>query len=70
MAKAISIRKATVDDESAVVSLWEECGLIVPHNPPENDFRRAVESTSSDILIATESDRIIGSAMVGDDGHR
>ena len=66
----LSIRPATVDDTSAVVLLWQRCDLIVPHNPPEKDFRRAVTGPSSDVLVAVQNSAIVGSAMVGDDGHR
>jgi len=66
----IKLRKAAASDELAVLSLWEDCGLVASHNPPETDFRRAVDAPNADIILATTDDAIIGSAMVGDDGHR
>lgn len=66
----IAFRTATVDDESAVVALWRACDLVVPHNRPEADFQRAVANVQSDVLLASLSGKIAGSAMVGDDGHR
>lgn len=64
------IHAATAADEAAVIALWEACGLTRPWNPPQQDFRRALAGTSSDILIAREGDAIVGSVMVGEDGHR
>ncbi|MEM9225447.1 MAG: GNAT family acetyltransferase [Pseudomonadota bacterium] len=66
----IAFRTATVDDQSAVVTLWRACDLVVPHNRPETGFHRAVTSAQSDVLVASVSGEIVGSAMVGDDGHR
>jgi len=70
MSDDTSIIAATVDDQSAVVSLWGTCDLIVSHNPPEGDFRRAIESENATILVARAAEVIIGTVMVGDDGHR
>jgi ribosomal protein S18 acetylase RimI-like enzyme len=64
------IHAATAADEAAVIALWEACGLTRPWNPPQQDFRRALAGTSSDILAARERDAIVGSVMVGEDGHR
>ncbi|MGV8848059.1 MAG: GNAT family acetyltransferase [Propionibacteriaceae bacterium] len=54
----------------ATVALWEACGLTRPWNDPYSDFRRAVESESSAILGTYDGDHLIGTAMVGVDGHR
>lgn len=70
MSDDTSIIAATVDDQSAVVSLWGTCDLIVGHNPPESDFRRAIESENATILVARAAEDIVGTVMVGDDGHR
>ncbi len=64
------IRSATVADESAVTGLWKACGLMVPYNDPVEDFRRALGKAGSDVLIAIDAGQIIGSVMVGHDGHR
>lgn len=70
MSPDTDIIAATVDDASAVVSLWRACGLVVDYNPPMADFLRAVEQPSSTVLLAYEGDELVGSVMVGDDGHR
>lgn len=54
----------------AAVALWQECGLTRPWNDPYGDFERAVEGDSSMILGTYDGDELIGTAMVGVDGHR
>jgi hypothetical protein len=54
----------------ATVTLWQACGLTRPWNDPHSDYRRAVEGGSSAVLGAYEGDELIGTAMVGVDGHR
>jgi ribosomal protein S18 acetylase RimI-like enzyme len=63
------IRSAAPEDEEAVTGLWQACGLTVPYNDPARDFRFALGKPGSDILVA-EDGHIIGSVMVGHDGHR
>jgi ribosomal protein S18 acetylase RimI-like enzyme len=66
-----TIRGASADDETAVIDLWRRCGLAVSHNDPATDFRFARNGPSSDVLVADDTDsRIVGSVMVGHDGHR
>jgi len=57
-------------DVTAAVALWEEAGLTRPWNDPATDYRRASESSSSTILGLREDGRLVGTAMVGCDGHR
>ena len=65
-----SIRPAISADEAAVIALWRACDLVVSHNDPATDFRFALAGTASTMLVAEEGDQIIGSVMVGHDGHR
>jgi ribosomal protein S18 acetylase RimI-like enzyme len=64
------IRSAAEADENAVTTLWQACSLTVPHNDPVQDFHFARGKPASDILVAAEGERVIGSVMVGHDGHR
>lgn len=64
------IAAATPGDAAAVIALWEACGLTRPWNDPAADFRRAVEGATSAVLLARDGGALIGSVMVGDDGHR
>ena len=53
-----------------MVALWHACGLTRPWNDPDADFARAVSGATSAVLVLREDARIVGSAMVGSDGHR
>ncbi|MEL6474372.1 MAG: GNAT family acetyltransferase [Pseudomonadota bacterium] len=66
----LDLRPATQADASAVVDLWDACDLTADHNPPVPDFARAVAGAASDILVAERDGALLGSVMVGDDGHR
>lgn len=55
----------------AALALWEECGLTRPWNDPRSDLDRAVSGASSTVLAAVSpSGDLLGTAMVGHDGHR
>lgn len=65
------IRPAHPADGAAVVELWQECGLIVSHNDPRADFTFALTGVASCVLVAEDRERrLVGSVMVGHDGHR
>jgi len=53
------------------VRLWHETGLTRPWNDPEADLRRAMAGPASTVLVAqSASAALLGTAMVGHDGHR
>lgn len=55
----------------SAVSLWQKCGLTRPWNDPYADFARAVAGDSSAVLgTYDEGGALLGTAMVGVDGHR
>lgn len=59
------------DPCSEAVALWHECGLTRPWNDAQADFVRAVSGSASEVLGARDvEDRLLGTAMVGHDGHR
>ncbi|WP_156349011.1 MULTISPECIES: GNAT family acetyltransferase [unclassified Sphingomonas] len=64
------IDAAGAADAAAVVALWQACGLTRPWNDPHTDFDRALMAGNATILLARIDAAIIGSAMVGQDGHR
>ena len=67
----MAIRPYRESDEGAVVALWEDCGLTRPWNPPCADIALLRGSSHGEILVATqEKGGVIGSVMVGHDGHR
>lgn len=68
---SMTIRAAEPADEATIVTLWQSCGLVVAHNDPVADFRFARAGACSDVLVGQDGDgRIVGSVMVGHDGHR
>lgn len=56
--------------QDAAVELWGRCGLTRPWNDPIADLRRALSGPSSTVLAALDSGALLGTAMVGHDGHR
>lgn len=52
------------------VALWTACGLTRPWNDPAEDLRRALSGPSSTVLAVTRDGQLLGTAMVGHDGHR
>jgi ribosomal protein S18 acetylase RimI-like enzyme len=67
----VTIRSAESKDEAEVVELWRTCDLVASYNDPSADFRFAKDGACSEVLIAEDDvGRVIGSVMVGHDGHR
>ena len=66
----VIISHAIRDDREAVVALWQKADLTRPWNDPLSDFDLAIDGPSSTILLARDGEDLIGSAMVGFDGHR
>jgi GNAT superfamily N-acetyltransferase len=53
------------------VALWHDCDLTRPWNDPDADLRRAMRGPTSTVLAACDDEgRLLGTAMVGHDGHR
>jgi ribosomal protein S18 acetylase RimI-like enzyme len=66
----VEIREFAPTDEDALVSLWERCELLRPWNDPHRDIARKLADSPWGLLVAIIDDAIIGSVMVGYDGHR
>lgn len=64
------IRTFHKDDEFAVITLWQVCGLTRPWNDPKRDIARKMAAQPELFLVGLEADRIVASAMFGYDGHR
>ena len=64
------IEELTSDDVAGAVALWREVALTRPWNDPDADFLRALSGTTSTVLGAREKSLVIGTVMVGHDGHR
>ena len=61
---------AVPEDRDAVVALWQTCGLTRPWNDPAADFDFALTGPASTVLTLRAGETVVGSAMIGHDGHR
>lgn len=66
----MTVEELVEDDVAATVTLWVEAGLTRPWNDPVEDFQRAIRGAQSAVLGIKHEDEVIGTAMVGNDGHR
>ena len=66
----VTIRPAEIIDRDATIALWQAAGLTRPWNDSNSDFDLALANATSTILLARESADLVGSVMVGFDGHR
>jgi ribosomal protein S18 acetylase RimI-like enzyme len=66
----VQVRELCPSDKAAAVNLWESTDLTRPWNPPGEDFDRALGGPTSTILGGFDDERLVGTAMVGHDGHR
>ena len=58
------------DLHDEVVALWHAAGLTRPWNDPDADLALALRGPTSTVLAALDGDRLVGTVMVGHDGHR
>jgi ribosomal protein S18 acetylase RimI-like enzyme len=52
------------------VSLWSICGLTRPWNDPNRDIERKLARDAENLLVLEDDGQLIGSVMVGYEGHR
>ena len=71
-AKLAALRIAPIEDDdvSAVVALWQACGLTRPWNDPAADIAFARASPNAAVLLGRDGEHIVATVMVGHDGHR
>ncbi|HXH35869.1 MAG TPA: GNAT family acetyltransferase [Plantibacter sp.] len=67
---AMQIRPFHSSDTEAVITLWHEVGLTRPWNDPAKDIERKSTTQPELFLVAEQGDDVVGTAMVGYDGHR
>jgi ribosomal protein S18 acetylase RimI-like enzyme len=68
---SLTVISALTEQEQTVVALWRACDLVASYNDPVADFRFAKTGACSDVLVAVDdAGEIVGSVMVGHDGHR
>ena len=69
-AREASIRQYRSADQNDLVELWSVCRLLRPWNDPLEDIHLCVTTPSSELVVADSAGQVIGSAMLGHDGHR
>ncbi len=50
--------------------LWNACDLVVPWNDPHRDLDRKLAVAPEGLRVALRGDEIVGTVMVGYEGHR
>ncbi len=66
----MKIRQYSLEDEEAVIRLWQACNLIVPWNNPKKDVERKLDDSSEFFLVGTINEKLVATVMAGYDGHR
>jgi len=66
----VDVRCAVEADTGALVEVWTDAGLVRPWNDPVLDVERKLALGDGLLLVAVEGERIVGSVMVGYEGHR
>ena len=53
-----------------LIDLWIAAELVVPQNNPDRDIQTKLDHSPDLLLVAMNSDELIGSIMLGYEGHR
>ena len=67
---SLEIARYSERHQEAVINLWGQCGLIVSQNDPVEDIQKKLAFQPELFFIALLEGRLIGSVMVGYEGHR
>lgn len=57
-------------DETAVIDLWVQCGLVAPQNNPHADIQRKLQVDPELFLVGRVGTEIVATVMAGYEGHR
>ena len=64
------IRPYRASDQAHVIQLWKNCGLVVPHNNPEQDIARKLAHSPDWFIVGEKAGKLVATCMAGYDGHR
>jgi ribosomal protein S18 acetylase RimI-like enzyme len=64
------VRAAEAADDPAILALWQAGGLVRPWNDPVLDLARKRADSPWGLLVAAVDGAVVGTVMVGYDGHR
>ena len=70
MAEDITIGVLTETEIPRAIALWQACHLTRPWNDPHADAVFALAGRSSTLRAARRNGELVGTVMVGHDGHR
>lgn len=66
----MKIRSFTIEDEKAVIELWQKCDLVRSWNNPRADIARKLKVNPELFVVGVLDGKIIAAAMGGYEGHR
>jgi ribosomal protein S18 acetylase RimI-like enzyme len=66
----VDVQPLRPEQRAAAVALWHEAGLTRPWNDPRADLERALAGPASTVLAVATDDELLGTVMLGHDGHR
>ncbi len=66
----LQTRAFRLEDQQAVIRLWEKCGLVVPQNDPAADIACKLQVQPELFQVGLLDDVIIATVMAGYEGHR
>jgi len=66
----MEIRRFSLDDERAVIELWQKCDLVRPWNNPKVDIQRKLKVNPELFLIGIIQGKLVATATGGYEGHR
>ena len=66
----MKIRAYKESDKDDVISLRNECGLVVHQNDPAKDIERKLKVDPDLFLIGCKENEVVASVMGGYEGHR
>jgi ribosomal protein S18 acetylase RimI-like enzyme len=66
----MKIRAYEETDREEVISLWKECGLVVPQNDPVRDIDRKLKVDPDLFLVGVSGSSVVATVMGGYEGHR
>lgn len=58
------------EDQTEVIMLWQQCGLLRPWNDPEKDIERKLNSSPGLFIVGVIDGHVRATAMAGYEGHR
>ena len=66
----MEVRSFSIENEQAVIAIWQKCDLVRPWNNPHLDIQRKLKVNRELFLVGALGVKIIATAMGGYEGHR